>query len=178
MAPEPATLPLTPRQLARVVGRADTVLYTVNGDLVVTSAVGGGLDARCERGPLVGRALEDVFPCDAATGLIGLHRRALDGQAGELRAHLRDGVYDVIVEPLEAQGQQRGAVVLAVVESEPRPAGVAHDLRNMLAVIRGYSQLLIAAEPSGGSGRPELEEIARAAERAVSLTEELLELER
>jgi hypothetical protein len=45
----------------------------------------------------------------------------------------------------------------------------------MLAVIRGYSQLLIAAEPSGASGRAELEEIARAAERAVSLTEELLE---
>lgn len=45
-----------------------------------------------------------------------------------------------------------------------------HDLRNMLAVIRGYSQLLVAQTAQAPA---ELEEIARAADRAAALADEL-----
>lgn len=52
---------------------------------------------------------------------------------------------------------------------------VAHDLRNMLAVVRGYSGLLLSRLGAGAEGRSELEEIDRAAARAAVLASELAE---
>jgi PAS domain S-box-containing protein len=52
--------------------------------------------------------------------------------------------------------------------------GVAHDFNNMLAVIRGYTELLLEAVPPGGPMREELEEIRRAAERSAEVTRQLL----
>jgi two-component system cell cycle sensor histidine kinase/response regulator CckA len=53
--------------------------------------------------------------------------------------------------------------------------GVAHDFNNILAVIMGYSDLMIAAETGPGQSAAKIsEEIRHAAERAAGLTRQLL----
>ena len=52
---------------------------------------------------------------------------------------------------------------------------VAHELRNMLTIVRGYSSLLLRRLGSEGEGSSELREIDRAAARAAVLASELVE---
>ena len=52
--------------------------------------------------------------------------------------------------------------------------GIAHDFNNFLSVIRGYARFLIDGLPADSGLRPDAEEIARAAERAARLTNQLL----
>jgi signal transduction histidine kinase/CheY-like chemotaxis protein len=56
--------------------------------------------------------------------------------------------------------------------------GVAHDFNNLLTVIIGYTRLLLARIPSEGEGREEAEQVAQAAERAATLTQQLLAFSR
>jgi signal transduction histidine kinase/DNA-binding LacI/PurR family transcriptional regulator len=52
--------------------------------------------------------------------------------------------------------------------------GVAHDFNNLLTVINGNSDSLLRGLAAGASGRPELEDIRYAGERAANLTNQLL----
>lgn len=52
--------------------------------------------------------------------------------------------------------------------------GVAHDFNNMLAVIRGHAELMGLTATLPASERESLDEIGRAAQRAASLTRQLL----
>ncbi|MGH9657000.1 MAG: PAS domain S-box protein [Bryobacteraceae bacterium] len=56
--------------------------------------------------------------------------------------------------------------------------GVAHDFNNLLTVITGYDQLLMSSLPPNDAALPYAEEIMRAAERATSLTRQLLAFSR
>ena len=56
--------------------------------------------------------------------------------------------------------------------------GVAHDFNNVLTAIFGYSDLLRDQLPEGDPRRPDLDEIRRSAERAASLTRQLLAFSR
>jgi diguanylate cyclase (GGDEF)-like protein len=56
--------------------------------------------------------------------------------------------------------------------------GVAHDFNNLLTIIRGYSELLLDYIPVGDTLRDKVEEIDRAAQRAASLTRQLLSFSR
>ena len=57
--------------------------------------------------------------------------------------------------------------------------GVAHDFNNMLTAITGYSHLAVGALDSGrGVRRSDIEEIAKAADRAGALTSQLLAFSR
>ncbi|MFN8581281.1 MAG: ATP-binding protein, partial [Gemmatimonadaceae bacterium] len=56
--------------------------------------------------------------------------------------------------------------------------GVAHDFNNILTVIRGHAGLLGDVLPPGHPGHQDLREIAKAAERAASLTRQLLAFSR
>lgn len=56
--------------------------------------------------------------------------------------------------------------------------GVAHDFNNLLTVISGYCDLLLQASALGTANREQLGEIKRAAERASSLTRQLLAFSR
>jgi PAS domain S-box-containing protein len=52
--------------------------------------------------------------------------------------------------------------------------GIAHDFNNLLTVITGYSQLALEQLSTGADVRDDLEEIQKAADRATSLTRQLL----
>ena len=56
--------------------------------------------------------------------------------------------------------------------------GVAHDFNNLLTVITGYSQLALNRQASGTPAAQELREVLGAADRAASLTKQLLALSR
>ncbi len=53
-------------------------------------------------------------------------------------------------------------------------AGVAHDFNNILTVIQGYADCLLARGPADGPTTKGLKEIANAARRAAALTRQLL----
>jgi PAS domain S-box-containing protein len=57
--------------------------------------------------------------------------------------------------------------------------GIAHDFNNLLTVIRGYAELMLIDFDAGvDQGRESAEQIARAADRAASLTGQLLAFSR
>jgi PAS domain S-box-containing protein len=56
--------------------------------------------------------------------------------------------------------------------------GIAHDFNNLLTVIKGHSELLQAELRSNDSARKEVEGVMRAADRAASLTRQLLAFSR
>ena len=57
-------------------------------------------------------------------------------------------------------------------QSEGSQAAVAHDFNNLLTVISGYTEALLE-DPDPGGIKPELDEIAAAAQRATSLARQL-----
>ncbi len=56
--------------------------------------------------------------------------------------------------------------------------GIAHDFNNVLTALGGHAVLALESMPMESAGRTEVEEIARAAERAASLTRQLLAFSR
>jgi PAS domain S-box-containing protein len=56
--------------------------------------------------------------------------------------------------------------------------GVAHDFNNLLTVIKGYSQLSLGETKEGDPLKENIEEIKKAADRAVDLTRQLLAFSR
>ena len=52
--------------------------------------------------------------------------------------------------------------------------GVAHDFNNLLTIIAGYGQLVLEQLPEKDASRPQVTEVLKAAERATSLTRQLL----
>jgi PAS domain S-box-containing protein len=56
--------------------------------------------------------------------------------------------------------------------------GVAHDFNNLLSVIKGYTEILIENLPKSDPMRTDLEQIEKAAQRAASLTSQLLAFSR
>ncbi|MEW6247374.1 MAG: PAS domain S-box protein [Nitrospirota bacterium] len=117
-----------------------------------------------------------------------LERRRKDGtliQVNLSAAPLRDSrgkIYGImavlgnVTERKQLEEQLRQATKMEAIGR--LAGGVAHDFNNMLTAIRGYSELLVTDLPENDRKRHQAEEILKAAERAASLTQQLLAFSR
>jgi two-component system, cell cycle sensor histidine kinase and response regulator CckA len=186
-------------RLRVLVEQLPAVLWTVDRDLRFTSALGAGL-ARLGLKPnqLVGKSLLDYFETVDQTFLpIAAHRRSVAGEPMTFHVEWKSGSYACHVEPLrDADGQVSGAICMSLditdrkqLEEQLRQAqkmeavgrlagGIAHDFNNLLMVIQGYGDLLVERLPSEDPLRRNAEQIQMAAQRASSLTRQLLAFSR
>lgn len=174
-------------------------LWTVDKDLRFTSALGAGL-ARLgiTADKIQGVALPECFAStDPNFAAIAAHRRAVAGEPVTFHMEWKGGSYACHVEPLRSSdGNMQGAICMALdvtdrkqLEEQFRQAqkmeavgrlagGIAHDFNNLLMVIQGYSDLLAERLPESSSLRRNAEQIQTAAQRATSLTRQLLAFSR
>ncbi len=152
---------------------------------------------------LLGHPATKLYPASMVPLLTERRRRALGGEP--VRSHVetemirRDGTslpIELSASSLILDGRIAGRVVVArditerkhleaqlfqaqKMEAVGRLAGgVAHDFNNLLTVISGHSQLLLYRLGPGDSSRRHAEEIKNAADRAASVTHQLLAFSR
>ncbi len=186
-------------RLRVLVEQLPAVLWTVGKDLRFTSALGKGL-ARLGLKPdqVAGMSLQEYFETsDPAFLPIAAHRRAMTGEPVTFQVEWKGGSYACHVEPLrDAGGEVQGAICTALdvtdrkqLEEQFRQAqkmeavgrlagGIAHDFNNLLMVIQGYGDLLAERLQTGDPLRRNAEQIQMAAQRATSLTQQLLAFSR
>ena len=94
----------------------------------------------------------------------------LRGSRGEVAGIV--GVGRDITQRIEAEQQVRQAQKMEAVGRFA--GGVAHDLNNMMMIILGFSDFLLASLPPDDDRREDADEIRKAAQRAMHLTRQLL----
>src|SRR5262249_53885638 len=102
--------------------------------------------------------------------VIAVHRTS-DGSVEFLSTIARDISNRKRLEQQFAQAQRMEAIGRLA-------GGIAHDFNNILTAILGYSELALSGLVAGDPLRGELEEIGKAAERAATLTRQLLAFSR
>ncbi len=86
------------------------------------------------------------------------------------------GISRDVTERVHLEEQLRNAQQLEAIGR--LAGGIAHDFNNLLSVIMGHGELLLATSQKDESARTGLEQIRRAADRAASLTQQLLAFSR
>ncbi|MGH9714374.1 MAG: PAS domain S-box protein [Candidatus Acidiferrales bacterium] len=186
-------------RLRVLIEQLPAVLWTVDKDLRFTSVLGAGLTRLgLKPNQLVGMSLLDYFETADQTFLpVAAHRRAVAGEAMTFHIEWKSGSYACHAEPLRnARGELQGAICMSLditdrkqLEEQLRQAqkmeavgrlagGIAHDFNNLLMVIQGYADLLTDRVPVDDPLRRNAEQIQMAAQRATSLTRQLLAFSR
>ena len=186
-------------RLRALIEQLPAVLWTTDQEMRFTSALGAGL-ARLGLKPneLVGVALADYFgTTDGTYPPVAAHRRAIRGEPVTFHLEWKSGSYACHAEPLRgASGEIEGVICTALdvtdrkqLEEQFRQAqkmeaigrlagGIAHDFNNLLMVIQGYGDLMVERMHARDPLRKNVEQIQTAAQRAASLTRQLLAFSR
>ena len=182
------------------------IVWSVDRDLRFTSSIGAGLKAlNLKQDAVVGMTLFEYFKTDdLRVPAISAHRRAIQGQPATFEATWSGRNYECNIVPLKnGAGEIVGAVGLALdttergkvelalqeqaealrhsqkMEAVGRLAGgVAHDFNNLVTVIKGYCDLISLKLGKSHDLQDWFEEIKSSANRAASLTGQLLAFSR
>ena len=186
-------------RLRLLVEQLPAVLWTVDRSLRFTSAVGAGLSRLGLRpDETVGMSLLDYFETtDSDFEPIAAHKRAVAGEPAMFHLEWKEGSYACHAEPLRgADGKVSGAICMCLditdrkqLEEQLRHAqkmeavgrlagGIAHDFNNLLMVIQGYGDLLTERLAKNDPLQRNAVQIQMAAQRASSLTRQLLAFSR
>ena len=192
-------------RLRVMVEQIPAVLWATDSDLRFTSSLGAGLEALgLEPHQVVGQTLYEYFGIDDPEFQpIAVHLQALEGRPSSYELEWMDREFQCHVEPLYGPTAEIiGAVSVALdvtelvvlqeqlrqsqkLEAVGRMAGgVAHDFNNLLTAVAGYARLArqdMEHLPRPGAMtklRRDIDAIQQAAERATSLTGQLLAFSR
>jgi two-component system, cell cycle sensor histidine kinase and response regulator CckA len=105
-----------------------------------------------------------------------IHDRAFLVSDSEGKPYRVAGIAEDITAPRELEEQLRQAHKMEAVGR--LAGGIAHDFNNLLTVIGGHAQLLLEGAQTGDPRRDRLEQILYAADRAATLTRQLLAFSR
>ena len=133
-----------------------------------------------------GAALESVQGEDTVIRTLRLRRKAGDEFLGEVAAfHLNDrggqlkGYVGLVRDVSERSRLEERLRQSQKMEAVGRLAGgIAHDFNNLLTVILGHSSLILSGHRDSDTLHRSVEQIAKAGERASSLTRQLLAFSR
>jgi PAS domain S-box-containing protein len=186
-------------RLTVMVEKMPAVLWTTDAQLQITSAMGAGLDALGLRAlePVGLPILDFFFTKDDGAPPIAAHRRALEGQAVAYEVTWKERRFESHVQPLrDGEGVIQGVIGVALDITERErltdqlrqsqkmqavgelAGGVAHDFNNLLMVVKGHAQLLLERMPESSPLRLSVEQVEKAADRAATLTRQLLAFSR
>jgi PAS domain S-box-containing protein len=186
-------------RLGVMIEKMPAILWTTDTELRYTSAVGAGLDPLGLRSnELAGKTLFEYFQTrDLEFPSIAAHRKALNGESVTYELQWKNRVLESHVQPLRGnEGEFIGVIGVALditdrkhLADQLRQAqkmqavgelagGVAHDFNNLLMIVKGHAEVLIDRLPQTSPQRFNVEQIQTAAERAASLTRQLLAFSR
>ncbi len=182
------------------------IVWSIDTGMVFTSSAGAGLNAlKLKQDEVVGMSLFEYFQTeDPKSAPISAHRRAMNGRPTTFQARWADREYECRVEPMrDGEGKIVGAIGLALditarhhaeqelkeqsdtlrhsqkMEAVGRLAGgVAHDFNNLVTVIKGYCDLISLKLGPDHDLQDWFQEIKGSANRAASLTTQLLAFSR
>ncbi|HEX7078510.1 MAG TPA: PAS domain-containing protein [Candidatus Eisenbacteria bacterium] len=190
-------------RLETVISGAPIVLYAVDRDGCFTLSVGKGLEALgLKPGEVIGRSVFEMY--GGVPGVEDAIQRALAGETLTRSVLVGDAAFESYFGPLRGPGgeiegmigvstdvteRRRAEEALRRSEEQLRHAqrieavgslagGVAHDFNNLLTALFGHLKFLRARVAPGSDLEREVDAIQRAADRAASLTRQLLAFSR
>ena len=186
-------------RLGVMIEKMPALLWTTDTELRFTSVVGAALEPLGLRtNELTGKTLFEYFQTkDPGFSPITAHRKALRGESVTYEMEWQRRVFESHVQPLRgSEGELIGVIGVALDITDRKhladqlrqgqkmqavgelAGGVAHDFNNLLMVVKGHAEMLLDRLPKSSPQRSNVEQIQTAAERAASLTAQLLAFSR
>ena len=186
-------------RLGVMIEKMPALLWTTDTELRFTSAVGAALESLGLRSnEVIGKTLFEYFQTkDPEFSPIVAHKKALRGESVTYELEWQRRVFESHVQPLRGGERELIGVIGVALDITDRrhladqlrqaqkmqavgelAGGVAHDFNNLLMVVKGHAEMLLDRLPKSSAQRSNVEQIQTAAERAASLTAQLLAFSR